>query len=90
MDYVHTGVFLMTEWVKTFLIFTIVDRIIVGQKIIDNFKNHNTYIASLLVAAFLIITRTQQLSIGSMLFWGIIIMICYQIIKKIKDVFIKS
>lgn len=75
---------------KTFLIFTIVDRIILGEKIIDNFKNHNTYIASLMVSAFLIIARAQKLSIGSLFLWGFIVMLFYHYIKKIKDYFIKS
>ncbi|SNR98574.1 hypothetical protein SAMN05446037_1002236 [Anaerovirgula multivorans] len=90
MEYINTGTFLMLEWIKTFIIFTIVDRIILGQKIIDNFKNHNTYISSLLVAAFLIVARARRFSIASLLLWGFIVMIFYNYVKKAKNYFIKS
>ncbi|SDK02934.1 hypothetical protein [Natronincola ferrireducens] len=89
MEFIDTGTFLIVEWFKTFVIFTVVDRILMGQRIIDSLKSHNNYISSLLVAAFLMIARAQQFSISYLLFWGFIVIIVYNFIKFIKNFFLK-
>lgn len=88
MELFYTGTFLLFEWVKTFLIFTIIDRIIIRRKVKEIIKNHDTYISSLVVAAFLIILRSHELSFFVFLLWSIVIIIIYIIIGILFRVFV--
>ncbi|MCC5911389.1 MAG: hypothetical protein JJT76_13210 [Clostridiaceae bacterium] len=88
MELLDTGVFLIIEWVKTFFIFTIIDRIFMGEKIINGLKNQNNYILSLLVASFLIIARTRNMSIFAIIVGIFVTGMLYSIIKKIRNLFI--
>ena len=81
MDYLHLSGFLLFEWIRTFFIFTIIDRILIKKKFKDSFKSHETYIFSLIVAGFFLTARSRDRSIISFLFWGLITVIIYTQIK---------
>lgn len=77
------GLLLFIEWIKTFFIFTIIDIILIRRKITDIIYSHDAYISSLIVAAFLIIARSKQLSIFTFLIWALITTTIYTVIKTI-------
>ncbi len=81
MEYINTGTFLLIEWLKTFIIFTIIDKLIIRRKIKEILRNHDTYISSLVVAAFLIILRAQNLSFFTFLLWSVVVMVIYSFIR---------
>ncbi|MBM7615241.1 hypothetical protein [Alkaliphilus hydrothermalis] len=90
MSFISTGTFLLLEWFKTFVIFSIIDRIFIKRKLNTILKNHDTYISSLVVAAFLLILRTQELSIGLFLVWSLVVLVIYTIIRLLFRVLIES
>jgi len=79
MGYLVTGIDLFYEWVVTFFIFTLIDKFFLKKKIMDIIKNNDTYLSSLVVSAFLIILRGQDLSFFAFLFWTFIVMILYTV-----------
>ncbi|ABR47412.1 hypothetical protein Amet_1204 [Alkaliphilus metalliredigens QYMF] len=90
MELMNTSVFLIMEWIKTLFIFTIIDRILIQRKVIDTLKNHETYLSSLVVAAYLIIARTRDLPPLTFLLGAVIVMIFYLLLRTLFRVFVKS
>lgn len=83
VELLNTGLLLFAEWIKTLFIFTIIDRVLIRRKIMDTLNSHDTYISSLVVAAFLIIARSKQLSTFGFLLWALITMVAYTILKEV-------
>ncbi len=89
MNYLTTGGFLLYEWLKTLIIFALIDKIIIRKKISEILKSHDTYISSLVVAAFLILIREQSLTIGLFIIWSLLLLIIYVLIRTISRVLFK-
>lgn len=83
MDIVTTGLYLAFEWVRTFLIFSLMDRILVKRSFKESLKTHDTYLLSLIVAAFLLVARARSLSFFSFVLWSLVVVISYLPIKLI-------
>ena len=90
LDFVTTGTSLIIEWIRTFIIFSIIDRIIIKRPFQESLKNHDTYLLSLIVAGFLVIARGQDLSFFSFLIGAVIVVIVSVPIRLIFHKFIKK
>ncbi len=86
MDYLATGGVLLYEWLKTLIIFALIDRIIIRKRINEILKSHDTYISSLVVAAFLMLIRYQSLTIGLFILWSAFLLFSYVLIRTISKV----
>lgn len=81
MAYLYLGTNLLIEWLKTFIIFSIIDKVIIRRKLKEIIRNHDTYLSALVVAAFLMILRNQDLSIFTFLVWAVMVMVIYTFIR---------
>lgn len=91
MDFINTGSFLLWEWAKTLIIFSIIDMFLIKRKLSEVLKNPDTYISSLIVAAFLIIIRGQQkFSIAFFIICTIGSVIVYLFLKIIYKLFMSN
>ncbi len=90
MDIVTTSLYLVFEWVRTFLIFSLMDRILVKRSFKQSLKTHDTYLLSLIVAAFLLIARARSLSFFSFVLWSFLVILSYLPIKLIFYKFLKN
>lgn len=89
MGYLYAGYNLLFEWFKTFIIFSIIDRIFMGRKFSTTIRNHDTYLSSLIVAAFLIILRNRQPTFSSFLLWAVMVMVIYTFVGILFRIFVK-
>lgn len=89
MEPLNTGTFLLYEWMKTLLIFTLIDKIIIRKKTKEILQNHDTYISSLVVAAFLLVIKNQQNTFGSFIIWSVLSLLIYIMLKAISRIFFK-
>ncbi|KAB3530260.1 hypothetical protein [Alkaliphilus serpentinus] len=90
MDYIDTGGFLLWEWLKTLIIFSVIDILFIKKKFRDVIKSPDTFISSLIVASFLLIIRGQQhFSIGLFVLWTIASIILYLILKILYNMFMR-
>ncbi len=83
MEVLTTALYLIFEWVRTFLIFSLMDRILVKRSFKESLKTHDTYLLSLIVAAFLLIARARSLSFFSFVLWSLVVVVSYLPIKLI-------
>ncbi len=90
MDILTTSLYLVFEWVRTFLIFSLMDRILIKRKFKESLKTHDTYLLSLIVAAFLLVARARELSFLSFVLWSLVVVISYLPIKLIFHRIIKK
>jgi hypothetical protein len=90
LDIVTTSLYLVFEWVRTFLIFSLMDRILVKRSFKQSLKTHDTYLLSLIVAAFLLIARARSLSFFSFVLWSFLVILSYLPIKLIFYKFLKN
>ncbi len=90
MDILTTSLYLIFEWVRTFLIFSLMDRILVKRSFKESLKTHDTYLLSLIVAAFLLVARARSLSFFSFVLWSLVVIISYLPIKLIFQKFLKN
>ncbi len=89
MGYFYAGTNLLLEWIKTFIIFAIIDKLLMGRKIKEIVKNHDTYLSSLIVSAFLIIFRNQQHNFATFLLWAVMVMVIYTFVGILFRLFVK-
>ena len=89
MDYMITGGFLLYEWLKTLIIFTLIDKIIIRKRIKEILKTHDTYLSSLVVAAFLLLIRNQKITIGLFIIWSVCLLFIYIFLKGIATILFK-
>ena len=90
MDMLTTALYLLLEWVRTFLIFSLMDRILIKRSFKESLKTHDTYLLSLVVAAFLLISRARALSFFSFIVWSLIVVISYLPLKLIFHKILKN
>ena len=90
MDILTASLYLLFEWVRTFLIFSLMDRILVKRSFKESLKTHDTYLLSLIVAAFLLVARARSLSFFSFVLWSLVVVISYLPIKLIFHKFLKN
>ena len=90
MDLLTTSLFLVFEWLRTFLIFSLMDRILVKRSFKESLKTHDTYLLSLIVAAFLLIARARSLNFFSFVLWSFVVIVSYLPIKRIFHRFLKN
>ncbi|SCY66731.1 hypothetical protein [Alkaliphilus peptidifermentans] len=90
MEYINTGSFLLWEWFKTLIIFTLIDMFIIKRTVIEILKNHDTYISSLVVAAFLLIIRTHEFTVPSFLGWAFLSILIYFALRISYTLFMKG
>gem|GEM_PF-1213311 len=81
MEYVTTGGFLIVEWFRTFIIFLLMDRIIGKKQFKEGIKNHDNYLLSLFVGAFILVARARELSFTSFILWSFIVILSYIPVK---------
>ncbi|KAB3537711.1 hypothetical protein F8154_02560 [Alkaliphilus pronyensis] len=89
MDYICIGYFLLWEWLKALVVFSIIDIVLIKKKLLQVLRSHDTYISSLVVASFLVIIRTNDLTLLSFLGWAILSIIFYFVFKILYLLYVK-
>lgn len=90
MDLLTTSLYLLFEWVRTFLIFSLMDRFLIKRSFKESLKTHDTYLLSLIVAAFLLVARARSLSFFSFVLWSLVVVVSYLPIKLIFQKVLKN